>query len=89
MRPALLSFPFNLAPVPFAHFPVVVHTYPPVGNPVSAGMRRTIVVSAYPHVVIAIPTMISRDPNKAGLRRWTGVLHYHSGRGDANHNLRV
>ena len=89
LRPALFFVPFNLAPVSFTQLPVVVHMHPAVSNPVRARMRWSIVVPTHPHIVIAIPTVISGDPYKARLRRWTGVFHNDSGRAYANHDLRV
>jgi hypothetical protein len=54
-----------------------------------AWMRRTIVVPTYPHVVSAIPTVISGDPHKARLRGRARMFNNDRGRADANYNLRI
>ena len=89
MRPALFFIPFNLAPVSFAHLPVVVHTYPAVPLPMRAWVWRPVIVPIYPDIMIAIPAVISRDPHVAGFRGRTGMFHNHSGWTHANHDLRV
>jgi hypothetical protein len=52
-------------------------------------MRRPIIVTTDPDVVIAIPAMISGDPHKARLRGRARVFYNDRRWADANHNLRV
>jgi len=79
----------SLPPVPFPHFPVVVHTNPAVSNPMCAGVRRTIPVAGGPDVLAAVPTVKSIDPHIATVRRWPTTLNNGRRWSYANHNLRI
>ena len=91
-RPAprsLVGSRFNLPPMPFPKFPVIAVVNPPVRLPVGTWMWRTIPAARHPHVAVAVPIVIARDPHKAGFGRWRSALDNRRRWGDANDNLRI
>jgi hypothetical protein len=50
-------------------------------------MRRTIVVSGNPNIVVALVLVIASDPHKSALGRRAGILINGSRWPDANHKL--
>jgi len=78
----------NLPPVPFHKHPAIVMMDPPVRHPNRAGMRRTVPTAGNPHIAVAVPVMVARNPHVPAFRRWRPALNDRGRRSNANHNLR-
>ena len=77
----------NLPPVTFDQYPLPVPVNPVVRSPACPFVRRTIIVSGNPNVVVTLVLVIARDPHKSALGGRTGILINGSRWPDANHNL--
>jgi hypothetical protein len=61
---------------------------PAVGHPMRARMRRAIPASGYPHISVAVPVVVARDPNITRMGRWSIVLNNGGRRTNVNVHLR-
>jgi hypothetical protein len=65
-----------------------VAVHPAMGDPVLAGMGRTVPAAGNPDIAGAIPAVIAIDPDVSVARDWTACLNNGGGRSYADHDLR-
>ena len=86
MRPAFAFMADELPPMAFDQDPAVATTFPAMGFPDGAGMRRARPIAVDPNVAVAVPAVIAIDPHPVAMR-WA-IMRFVDGRGrrDVNHN---